>query len=422
MAAQIAEIALNLTGLLNFILHIFLRANADRLAIRGAETPWSDKRSMRIFGPSDLNIREHISSPMLWQAKDHDKNPIIVQNLEESSIEWSIQSDHDSYSAQGPLQHAVFPSPKERRPLMPPMKMSPRLSLTSNSSAYSIFPTSTLARQLHMSASTTFTNINEELEIPLPPQPLFAPKHDRTDSQQSRQSSATVQIGLRLSYENHALDPLDTSQPSSLPMPPQPTYAALTRQKLQRASASSEAVNDYAALLAQTYEESGVQRWRSMSSHGEHVNHIAAETPIPQQETLALRTETLSFAAFQRPPKQAIFQFTCTRPHIAANTRDMQQRAVNPTSIAVGLPSSPKAVASWRPQNWNMAKQGGRPNVSPIEGVKEDERRGRKGSGTTDKELPMVPESAQPDVSPLSMNNPWNLSESQVIQRPSGWV
>lgn len=420
MTAQIAEIALNLTGLLNFIMHIFLRSNADRLAIRSAETPWSDTRSMRVFGPSDLNIQKHISYPLLRQVGDHDNHPFIAEKLEKRSSISSVQSDHRSYSTQGPLQLAVFPSPKEKRLHTPPTKMPLRRSLTRNNSVYSLFPTSFSAQPLHMSTSTTFSDI-DEYEMPLPPPPLFAPKHDRTDSEESRQSSATVRIGLRLSYMNHALDLLDDSPPSNMQPSLQSIYAAPTRQKLKRASASSDAVNDYAALLEQTYKDAGVQRWKSISSKGQQVSHIAAQISIPQQESSALRTETLSSATFQRPANQSPFPTTSTGPQIAVNTRDNQQRAVDSATYTTGLPRTPKAAPSWRPQNWSMAKPGSSPNVSPIERVKGDERSGRKGSGTTDKDLPMVPESAQLDVSPLSTNNPWYVSKPQV-QTPPGWI
>ena len=413
MAAQIAEIALNLSGVLNFTMHIFLRSNADRLAIRGAKTPWSGKRTMRVFGPSDLNYQEHISCPVLWESKDHYRNSFIGEKLEKSPIDSTMNSDCDNYSSHSPLQHAVFPSPTEKRPLTPPVKFS--LGRQRNNSSYSIFPTKASVQQLHMSTSTTFSNIEEACEMPLPPPPLFSPKHERNDSGQSRQSSATVQIGLRLSSMNNALLSPDPLPPTSLQMQQQPTGSSLnpnpTRQKLQRASASSDAVNNYAALLAQTYKEAGLQPDTS-SSQDQQIKYKTAEQAIPRYEITPPDMETLSSTTFQQPLKQATYLKFDTRPQIAVNTRDFQQRGV-------GLPKGPKAAPSWRPQNW---KERGSANVSPIERVKVNEKPRRKASGGSNKDLPMVPESAQLDVSPLSTVNPWKMTKAQVIQRPPGWV
>ena len=409
MAAQIAEIALNLSGILNFTLHIFLRSNADRLAIRGAETPWSGKRTMRVFGPSDLNIQEHISSPVLCQSKDHHRNSFIEEKLEKSPTDSTANSHYDNYSSHSPLQHAVFPSPTEKGPVTPPAKFS--LGRQRNNSSYSIFPTTGSAHQLHMSTSTTFSNIEEACEMPLPPPPLFAPKHGRNDSGQSRQSSATVQIGLRLSSMDNASLPLEPLSPTSLQKPPQLTGSSFnprpTRQKLRRASASSDAVNDHAALVSQTFKEAELQPNIS-SSH----QYVAAEFSIPRYEIAPPDMEKLSGTTFQLPLKQATYPTLNTRPQIAVNTQDLQQRAV-------GLPNGPKAAPSWRPQHW---KERSSPNVSPIEQVKVAKKFSRKGSGGSNKDLPMVPESAQLDVSPLSTVNPWNTTKPQVIQRPPGWV
>ena len=55
------------------------------------------------------------------------------------------------------------------------------------------------------SASTVFSQGDSDVDVP---RPLFAYSHARSLSQQS---SATVQIGLRLSYLNHALDPRTSS-------------------------------------------------------------------------------------------------------------------------------------------------------------------------------------------------------------------
>jgi hypothetical protein len=62
-AANVAEYALFSSGFFIAILHIFLRANAARTAIKARETPWHAKRRWRFFGPSELEII-NISPPL----------------------------------------------------------------------------------------------------------------------------------------------------------------------------------------------------------------------------------------------------------------------------------------------------------------------------------------------------------------------
>ena len=381
MTAQVAELALNISGIINLVMHIFLRSNADRLAIRGAQTPWTDKRNMRVFGPSDLNIRDHISYPVLWQAGDHDNDSFIAKKLEKSTTNSTVHSDDGSYSPRGPLQHAVFPSPKSDQP-SPSLKMSPVRQPTRNNSVYSIFPTMASAQQAHMSTSTIFSNVNEEYEAPLPPPPLFALKHDRTDSGESRQSSATVQIGLRLSYTNHALDPLEESPPLVMQTPSRSTdtspNSTVRGPQLRRGSASSDAVNEHAMLPQQKYAKAVT---------------IKRQSSFPSQAP-----------QIRMPPQPAVPKLVTAAPAAAKVTNPPAAGNLETLTNATFQRPARKPAPSWRPQNWNMPKE---------------HERLKKGS---DKNLPQVPESAQLDVSPLEPHNPWKVQRPQVIQRPPGWV
>lgn len=422
-------------------MHIFLRSNADRLAIRGAQTPWTEKRTMRVFGPSDLNIRGHISYPVLWQAGDHDNNSFIAKS-EKSSVKSSENSDYDSFSTRGPLQHAVFPSPTSNRPATPQLKNSPVRQVACNNSAYSIFPTVASSQQAHMSTSTTFSNFNDEYEMPLPPPPLFAIKHERSDSAQTRTSSATVQIGLRLSYLNHALDPIEASPSSVLQLPLKstesiPSDSKTHRPDLQRASASSDLIDINATLPSQSYSKAQTQQFSSSQSPAwatppPMYQKVLLPLSIPQGDSypapLAPALETLTNQAFQRPQNESQtvspIEPIWSQIPVAVSSQRSAEKAVpltTPrtaiasksanTSTGGALPKGPKAAPSWRPQNWNMDQT-----------RMKQEDRGRKAPGS-DKSLPKVPESAQLDESPLSdSNNPWEASKPQVIHRPPGWV
>ncbi|MCJ1472939.1 hypothetical protein MMC13_001588 [Lambiella insularis] len=68
--SQMADIVVNLAGILNALLHLFLRTNSYRIAIRSAKVPWSEKRALRLFGPNDLNLGKVISSPLLLDPRD----------------------------------------------------------------------------------------------------------------------------------------------------------------------------------------------------------------------------------------------------------------------------------------------------------------------------------------------------------------
>ncbi|KAL8789546.1 MAG: hypothetical protein Q9195_006773 [Heterodermia aff. obscurata] len=448
MSAQIAEIALNVSGIINLTMHIFLRSNADRLAIRGAATPWSEKRTMRVFGPSDLNMREHISYPVLWQASEQD-NASSDANSEKSSFKSTETSDNNYFET--PTQHAVFPSPDPNRPFTPSLKMSPVRRVTRNNSAYTVFPTLASSQQAHLSTSTTFSHFNDEYETPLPPPPLFAKQHERSDSAQTRQSSATVQIGLRLSYMNHALEPLDASPPAILPFSLQstdsiPENLRIKRPDLRRASASSDAVNFNTISPAQSYQEaqtrmpnlnmpqaniSPAPRAQTANAHPSS-SRVELSKPEP-----ALGLETLTSQVFKRPQKQTASPNIPAKPQFTINTtRQLAENAAAVTTPrsanvpALKLPAAPlsgaapgqKVAPSWRPQNWNTNRDTQSGTSSAATKVRQDESHGRKGSGS-DKGLPKVPESAQLDESPLGRTtNPWNVSKVQVIQRPPGWV
>lgn len=441
MSAQIAEIALSITGIINLLMHVFLRSNADRLAIRSAQTPWTEKRTMRVFGPSDLNMREHISYPVLWQVGDHDNDSFIATS-EKSSVKSSENSDYDSFSTCGPLQHAVFPSPKSNSPVTPNTRNSPARQVTRNNSAYSIFPTSASSQQAHMSTSTTFSRFKDEYEMPLPPPPLFATQHERNDSVQTRASSATVQIGLRLSYLNHALDPIGASPSPILQLPLKSTESITLnpethRPDIRRASASSDVMNTNAMLPSQSYSKAQTQQSsssqpRAWATPPPIYQKVLPPLSIPQADSqvaaLAPVLETLTNQAFRRPQDEnkTVSPIDPIRPHIRVAVPSQQsaekvapgttpRTAMSPKSVASsnggGLPKGPKAAPSWRPQNWNMEK----------DRMRQDDRV-RKASGS-DKSLPKVPESAQLDESPLGgSNNPWKTSKPQVIHRPPGWV
>lgn len=425
--AQVAEIALNVTGIINLIMHVFLRSNADRLAIRAVETPWSDKRTIRVFGPSDLNIREHISHPVLWQEADHDHNSFVAKS-EKGSQQSPTGSNYDAWSASGPLQHVVFPSPmtkaKANRPITPPLKISPVRQMSQNNFSYALSPTAASATA-RVSSASSIESATPELDLPLPPAPLFARKHDRSTS---AQSSATVQIGLRLSYMNHALDPIEASPPSIIGLPMALRSADPFRDNewsrpTLRASASSETLRDFEFPPSQSYKAENIisheifdEPQIVMPDPGEHL----PRPTVAQQQAASVEPFLLKNQAFVAPrpappppvpePARVIDLSSSpgtglTLPQQETSPRPIRKpqpafplQPINGPQPPVGLPKSPKPAPSWRPQNWTSPKD-------------------------TSSMSPGAEPEAAPSPAALSAvsSGVVNTITPQVINRPKGW-
>ena len=226
--SQIAEVALNTQGIINLILHIFLRSNADRTAIRPVEAVWLRKRRLRIFGPNDLDTTMHITSPVPHDSgneKHWDDRKGLLRNRQEQI----------PYRTRAPLPINMGPgyqdAPKVHTSTngmnRPETRIFPQSTLSrfqsQRPSRYSLFPTHASAG-LRTSMSTTFSD-GDDADLPQIPLPLFSPTHRRDTSDQT---SATVEIGMRVSYFSHALEPIPSASLRG-PNPPSlrsPTYGS----------------------------------------------------------------------------------------------------------------------------------------------------------------------------------------------------
>ena len=224
--SEIAETALNLFGIVNGVLHVFLRSNADRSAIRAMATPWSQKRRLRVFGPSDLDMKMHISSPILFQKslneKADDDYGLTAQSERSPVVSPKLLPDR-SNSSRTRLQclnFATEPPVPQLSPIAQPTRAAPSQPATQNRPNYSIYPTS--ASAMVPTSPSTFTS--QGTELPIQPPPPFSRARERGFS---GQSSATVQIGLRLSYLHRALDAVEREPASpSLHLPLQLTHSS----------------------------------------------------------------------------------------------------------------------------------------------------------------------------------------------------
>lgn len=203
ISSKIAMVALNLTGLIPGILHILFRFKADWAMIQFNERSWwSRKRAFETPAP-DTDFCVYMDSPVSVQ---YEQSPTLTNNTEKILISPSIRKPlPKTFKA----QYADRPVPPQ--PCITEVRPPSKANLTHHSNnsksriQYSLFPTPPPLLSIHHnSVSTTFSDGTIEA-----PKPLFADQRDL--DRQSNVTSATVEIGLRLSYPVHALDPIGQS-------------------------------------------------------------------------------------------------------------------------------------------------------------------------------------------------------------------
>ncbi|KAF2097500.1 hypothetical protein NA57DRAFT_77757 [Rhizodiscina lignyota] len=279
-SSRVAEITLFGQGIIISLIHIFLRTNALRTAIRPIQAAWSPTRKFRLFGPSDLEI-VNISPPVnllgpreaeyYWNENEKsntprefrfpdEKTPFQTEDLYtiprsgDEQTRWPLPADPlptprtpapasissptqpsmtTANHRRKPTNYSLFPSEAEDGPRLPAAVYSPTSSAAEKSRtpdsprqpvqvdrsistildsyrASSIAsPTSAGPEPLTLLQPTTYTPVESrrpQATDPLflqPPAPSFSfPSHRRGSS---ASSSATVQIGLRLSMAPSAI-------------------------------------------------------------------------------------------------------------------------------------------------------------------------------------------------------------------------
>lgn len=168
----------------------------------GERYRWSKKRAFEAPAP-DTGICVYMDSPV---SARYEQSPTLTNNPERNLISPSVRKPLPmSFKA----QYADRPVPPQ--PCMIEIRPPSRANLkhhsknSKNCIQYSLFPTIPPLSSIHRgSVSTTFSEGTIEA-----PKPLFADQRDL--DRQSNVTSATVEIGLRLSYPVRALDPIEQS-------------------------------------------------------------------------------------------------------------------------------------------------------------------------------------------------------------------
>lgn len=207
-ARLLAGMALTLFGTISGLTHLILRGNSEKLAIY----PWTSRRKIRrrdwrFFGSTDLDIGAIISGPI------ESKDPFSQEYQDYSRNDTELGRTATNASNERWLP----PRPTTSRP------QTTESQLARKSSTYSVFP---------------FSSGGDVLAPPVPT--WDGQRHRREDS---ALSSATIQIGLRLSHMAPA------AMQASLPQPPssQPPTSQLptppnTQQQAPRLKKPASAV------------------------------------------------------------------------------------------------------------------------------------------------------------------------------------
>lgn len=195
---MMATVVLNLSGLMSGLLQLFLRSNTVATSFGAKQgRQWDRKHQIRIFGPNELGMRSHLLDPVTGPSLQRvlsnpatsracligaEKGRVIsMESLNTSPTLTNNQLSPKEYEISDltarPGTAAVFKSRGHTR-----------------APSYSLFPEGSSPSKVHQP-----TSVYDISDLAPPPVIYFAggPRH-RRDS--SIVSSATVQIGLRISH------------------------------------------------------------------------------------------------------------------------------------------------------------------------------------------------------------------------------
>lgn len=253
--SNLGEVTAFGSGILIGFVHMFLRTNSGLLVIKPVETPWQSRRKVRLFGPSDLPL--NISAPL-----NLIENPSLADFIPEKDLQAQFDQYHNKvgkdteagiyspyYKATIETQQTEWPSPRTPRWPLPAERFSaigsprqPQSGRKPSKTSYSLFPrregdgpqAALPASGLGLSTMSPRQGANKTMNSPqsagkgliglAPPKPAFS----RHRSQLSTESSATVQIGLRLSMAPAAIGAASNT-PSRILSPGAPPDEPLPR-------------------------------------------------------------------------------------------------------------------------------------------------------------------------------------------------
>ncbi|KAF9881289.1 hypothetical protein CkaCkLH20_01439 [Colletotrichum karsti] len=211
--SMIASVVANVSGLMTGGLHLFLRSNT--LSTIGPRDKWESERDklkagIRVWAPNGGDDYEHHMMNPVGRARSLQRMDSTDSLVPEKEEEARIESPSNSPTYANPLRsHAVYPQPTRSPVRVPePAQVStyqtPKAMGHARKRSYSLFPpdNNNSTKSITLLPATTYspTNMNNDDDVFfLRPPPSIHPQGIRHRRDSSMASSATVQIGLRLS-------------------------------------------------------------------------------------------------------------------------------------------------------------------------------------------------------------------------------
>jgi hypothetical protein len=282
---MMATVVLNLTGLMTGLLQLFLRSNVTTTSFRPRDLPgWdSEKREIRLWGPNDLSFGGHMLQPVSVHRSSSSIGSREDLVGSEKARQTSMESTHSpSFGSPKKLQPTSSSNSGIKfstLPAIPAATAKPAVNITSplrhaRKQSYSIFPAAlddmtspmrtapqptilvpsskfnaaNIKTDFSTDSKTTVPKIHEPISRPFdshrdldsiylssglePPRPTFSSldpgsRGHRRDS--SMVSSATINIGLRLSHAIESEESLPTMPSIPIRRPNSPNLQLQTR-------------------------------------------------------------------------------------------------------------------------------------------------------------------------------------------------
>lgn len=231
-AAMMATVVVNLSGLISGLLQLFLRSNTATTSFGPAGSRDRKKHQIRIFGPNDLAFNNQLISPVSGPrtpqelaSRTNSRASLIGFEKETGGRARAISMD--SLMSPTKRYNNPFAKPVDSKPSEIALGFVPASASTAGRGhvrkpSYSLFPTET-ENKSPTGRQDIPVSIYDISDLGPPPAIHFGERRHKRDS--SIASSATVQIGLRISHAPPTAAPAiaapppvrDPNVPCSLP-------------------------------------------------------------------------------------------------------------------------------------------------------------------------------------------------------------
>ncbi|KAI9049664.1 hypothetical protein LZ554_006689 [Drepanopeziza brunnea f. sp. 'monogermtubi'] len=326
--SMMATVVLNLSGLMSGLLHLFLRSNTTTtsFAPKTMTKDWDHPRhAIWMFGPNELAMRAHLINPVtgpdtlrddLESRSSRPESDASLIGFEKGRGISFASLRSTPYEPQKYLETEMSPMPKISR-AADAVNTGPAVSgrALSGNPSYSLFPAENNSPMRNSPKKDSVYDISD-LAPPPPLRHTGGPRHNRNSSDGS---SATVQIGLRLSHA----PPTPQEDPDTLPLP-STTYKGSTLQVPGARKASFSRSVPKLAIPLNTYSAASE---RSLPS-----SPAAAKTKITSAGA-PLKVQT-NFASLTSSKPGPVTPVSTSRSH--------SPQLRTPTSMNKAFPLTPK--------------------------------------------------------------------------------